>query len=239
MAFILLTPMTAQAKTITKTYDFSNTNQGVDSFAYRYQQNSGLPPIVNNVPNTEFTAGEYDNIEFIDGNTQQEIGDINGYYVGHRFVFNIVENLNDIVNISISWWGNITVIGGGASHGFQGFLWNWTTSSYVEGIIRVADGHHIFTWYNDTSTNPNFAQDIKNVINATTGEIIYMVSTIENQGIARDIYLATNYTVVNITSIVRLTAAEQRLVSLDNVSILLISLIPVFLVLKIVKKLKF
>ncbi|MCD6330955.1 MAG: hypothetical protein J7L80_01995 [Thermoplasmata archaeon] len=131
-----------------KTYDYSN-NAGIDRYAYRYQTSSA-PPSSNDIPSTEFSPIQYQNISYDDGIEQIEEASL-WYYASHRFVFNIGENAT---LLHITWkgrgWHNFFPL-----NGARLYIWNCSSNSYelldyttggsitmLEGVI-VNPSHYI------------------------------------------------------------------------------------------------
>ena len=119
------------------TYDFT-TGSDVDKWAFRYQINPLKPPTTNNTPNVEFVGigrkGEYTMISKDDHKMQKDSSDSSGNYAAHRFVFNISESVDSIVNkkIDVQWIGKGVTRDRGQDHGATLYIWNDTSSQYEE-----------------------------------------------------------------------------------------------------------
>ena len=87
--------------------------------AYRKQVDA-KPPTTCNVPNTEFTDAQYDNIESDDGTRQNDYS--TSQYATHRFNFSVIWDSSDINKINVTWNG----IGkhSGATDGANLSIWN-------------------------------------------------------------------------------------------------------------------
>ena len=94
-------------KDVTHDYDFGSKltgTPGTDAWAYRYEA-ADKPPATCNVPNTEFTTAQYNNIKADDGTYQHDVAAQNNYYAAHRFNFSIDESASEITKINVTWNG--------------------------------------------------------------------------------------------------------------------------------------
>jgi len=128
------TPFLAVLKTTNiTTYDFSEDTAGradVDLFAYRYQIPDSSSPTPNNVPSTEFTSTEYNNIKADDGTYQlDESGTDN--YAAHRFVFNVscCSDASNFDAINVTWDGKGL---NDAGNGVTLYIWNYSNGAYEQ-----------------------------------------------------------------------------------------------------------
>jgi len=111
-------------------YDFSNDTEGVagvDHHAYKYQAGSRAPS-ANNVPSTEFTSTEYNNIKTDDGTFQSDVTTTDGNFAAHRFVFNVTDSASDINAINVTWNGKGYHDAGSTSNGAYLYIWNYTAN---------------------------------------------------------------------------------------------------------------
>ena len=112
------------------TYDFA-TGAGVDKWAFRYQINPKSPD-TNDVPATEFVGTppdkkvEYTMISKEDHKMQKDSSNSSGNYTAHRFVFNISESAESIVEIDVQWIGKGVTRDRGQDHGATLYIWNNT-----------------------------------------------------------------------------------------------------------------
>jgi len=88
--------------------------------AYRPEV-ANKPPNTNNVPNTEFTDAQYDNIEWDDGTNQYDYSD--SCYAAHRFNFSVIWDPSDVNKINVTWNGRGY---NNAGNGAQLYIWNGT-----------------------------------------------------------------------------------------------------------------
>ena len=121
-----------EALTNVATYDFANlTSAGVDKWAYRYQIEPKTPT-TNGVPDIKFTEDEYTMISENDHKMQKDSTNVTTFYAAHRFVFNINESVDSIVEIEIQWIGKGVTRDKGQEHGATLYIWNATSSQYEE-----------------------------------------------------------------------------------------------------------
>ena len=115
------------------TYDFA-TGAGVDKWAFRYQIYPKSPD-TNDVPATEFVGtppdrkGEYTMISKDDHKMQKDSSNSSGNYTAHRFVFNISESAESIVEIDVQWIGKGVTRDRGQDHGATLYIWNNTNTN--------------------------------------------------------------------------------------------------------------
>ena len=115
------------------TYDFA-TGAGVDKWAFRYQIDPKSPD-TNDVPATEFVGtppdkkGEYTLISKEDHKMQKDSSDSFGNYTAHRFVFNITESADSIVEIEVQWIGKGATRDKAQEHGATLYIWNNTNTN--------------------------------------------------------------------------------------------------------------
>ena len=116
-------------------YDFA-TGAGEDKWAFRYQINPLKPPITNDTPDIEFVGigrkGEYTMISKEDHKMQKDSSDSSGNYTAHRFVFNISESADSIVEIDVQWIGKGVTRNRTQKHGATLYIWNVTFGYYEE-----------------------------------------------------------------------------------------------------------
>ena len=112
------------------TYDFS-TGAGVDKWAYRFQVEPKTP-ITNGVPDIGFTDDEYTLISENDHKLQKDSTDTYDYYAAHRFIFNISESVDSIVEIDVQWTGKGVTRDRRQEHGATLYIWNTTPGYYRE-----------------------------------------------------------------------------------------------------------
>jgi hypothetical protein len=115
-------------KNITHVYDFSDNFSGTpstDVWAFRMQVNA-KPPNTCDVPSTEFTTAQYNNIKADDGTYQSDSSF--SQYAAHRFNFSISESASEISKINVTWNG----IGrhSGVTDGANLYIWNFTSGAY-------------------------------------------------------------------------------------------------------------
>ena len=152
-------------KNITHVYDFSDNftgTPGEDAWAFRYQVNA-KPPTTCDVPSTEFTTAQYDNIKADDGTYQSD--DSLTQYAAHRFNFSIDEAAADIEKINVTWNGRGHKTGG---NGATLYIWNNSkgASGEYEEWDSSTSGNEI-TLTNETTSN------ISNYI--TSGNVTVLV----------------------------------------------------------------
>ncbi|MDI6888959.1 MAG: hypothetical protein QMC78_04630 [Methanocellales archaeon] len=109
-------------------YDFA-TGAGIDKWAYK-PQCSPKPPTSNDVPNTEFTSNDYNNISSDDGIMQEDSAQ-QKYYAAHRFNFTIEEDAQNINQIHVFWNGK-GINWKSKDNGATLYIWNYTSNSYKE-----------------------------------------------------------------------------------------------------------
>ena len=126
--------------------------------AYRKQVDA-KPPTTCNVPNTEFTDAQYDNIESDDGTRQNDYS--TSQYATHRFNFSVIWNTSDINKINVTWNGKGYHDDGSATQGATLYLWNKTKAGYDNiSYSTTNSGNEITFTYETTS-----ASDINKYIN--------------------------------------------------------------------------
>jgi hypothetical protein len=129
-------------KNITHVYDFS-TGAGMDKWAFRWQVNA-KPPNTCDVPSTEFTTAQYNNISADDGTFQSDFSESN--YAAHRFNFSIDELAANISKINVTWNGIGWHDNGGADNGTYLYIWNSSSGAsgaYEELANNSGDGNEV------------------------------------------------------------------------------------------------
>ena len=127
---------------ITTTYDFT-TGAGLDKWAYRYQTDA-KPPAVNAVPGIEFVTAtkpnkdQYVKISTDDRKMQRDSTDAVDNYSAHRFVFDIMQPVEDILTIEVLWSGKGTYTDRKKS-GATLYIRNCTSGAYEELANTVSN----------------------------------------------------------------------------------------------------
>jgi len=116
--------------TSTATYDFM-TGAGRDRWAYRYQTDA-KPSAANDVPDIEFMSNtkpnkdQYVKISTDNHKMQSDSTDAIGNYSAHRFVFDIMQPVEDILTIEVLWNGKGTNTNRTVLQGATLYIWNST-----------------------------------------------------------------------------------------------------------------
>ncbi len=110
-------------------YDYSNRIQGTNINAYDGQNNQQAPSD-SVTPSNVLNSGEYDDIEFEDGNFHVFSISQNGRYGLIRFVFMIDESEIDVSQISTTWNGKSVNAKSDKADGASLYIWNYTNSEY-------------------------------------------------------------------------------------------------------------
>ncbi len=110
-------------------YDFS-TNAGVDRFAFGVEiPKTPVPPTVNDIPSTEFSAADYTAVAFSDDSRHSAgISATNQLRAAVRFAFTIADDPADITQIDVLFEGGGEGAGG---NNIRVHVWNAVTSSYA------------------------------------------------------------------------------------------------------------
>lgn len=110
-------------------YDYSNSIQGTNIYAYDGQYNHQVPSD-SSTPSDALNSSEYDGIEFDDGSFHVFSVSQNGRYGLMRFVFIINEAEGDVSQISATWNGKSVNAKSGKADGASLYIWNYTDSNY-------------------------------------------------------------------------------------------------------------
>ena len=118
-------------------YNF-DIGAGTDKWAFKYQNNS-RPPGACNVPNEEFNATEYTNIEADDGSSTFNQTTTANYYAAHRFNISIEEYVANVTEMRINWKGKGQHGNTSADHnGSYLYIWNGTGYEELDNQTNVA-----------------------------------------------------------------------------------------------------
>lgn len=142
IAVLLLLVMAALpvASAATTTYDYSS-GAGTNKWAY-LEECSVKPPSGNSEPNTEFSSGEYNNINENDGTMQENEASV-GSYAAHRFNFTISENIDSISQIYVFWNGiGLDTLLLLPINGATLYIWNYDSGSY-EQLNTTSDENEV------------------------------------------------------------------------------------------------
>jgi len=156
--FVALFPSLGSADSVT--YDFSTCTRGTNCWAYGISA-TALPPGANNLPNTIFTAGEYDNVD-ADDTVYEEASINNNNYGAHRFSIDISQTESKVYQITPSWngWGINTR--GGRQDGANLYIWNFNSGSYTYLAQNANENQTTLT--SDITTNTDNYIDTDNII---------------------------------------------------------------------------
>ena len=170
------------------TYDFS-TGAGTDKWAFM-REAADKPPTACNVPDTEFSPGDYDNIKEDEGTRQED--ESFGYYAAHRFNFSISENPNDISKINVTWNGNGShEYGDYFAHGANLSIWNFTAAAYE--LLQASAGNT----KDEVTLTGEKTSSISSYINANNVTVLVEQKT----GVSgTESYIKTDYVKVVITT---------------------------------------
>ena len=112
-------------------------------YAYKKQHNA-KPPSTNNVPSTEFSSTDYDNIRLDDNDRKTSETDTNGNYAIHRFNFTVTEPAAKIDKIKVIWNG----IGKhdddeDADQGAELYIYDFNSASYGDALASTDSGAEV------------------------------------------------------------------------------------------------
>jgi hypothetical protein len=188
-----------EAETNVTTYDFANlTSAGVDKWAFRYQIDP-KSPIEMNDPNIEFVGtdrkGEYTMISNDDHKMQKDSTDNLSYYAAHRFVFNIAESADSIVEIEIQWTGKGVTRDKGQDHGETLYIWNATSTEYEPFGSTISGGRETLTGV-ITANAENYV-DATGILTILVVQNAYQNETLKGRALVS--MLSTDYVRADIT----------------------------------------
>lgn len=172
-------------KNITHDYDFGSKltgTPGEDAWAFKFENNS-KPPTTCDVPNTEFSSTDYDEIEADDGTSQYDESEDN--FAAHRFNFSIDEAAADIDKINVTWNGK----GWHDNENNGATLYIWKDGTGYEQL----DSNSVST---DATLTGERASSISNYINSGNVTILVEQNTKESGSIS---YIETDYVKLVVT----------------------------------------
>jgi hypothetical protein len=151
-------------------YNFES-GESEDKWAFKYQNNS-RPPSTCDVPDIEFNATEYTNIEADDDSSTFNQTTTADYYATHRFNITIEEYVANVTEIVVNWKGK-GQHGNTSSDHNGSYLYIWNGTGYEE-----LDNQTGVTWDVEYSLHGKINTSISDYV-SSTGNVTILVQSVE------------------------------------------------------------